>query len=102
MSVGLTPILVGSAALFAVGAFALVARRNVIITLLGAQFMLVAAAIAFVAFGRFGLAAEHETSAAAMAIFVGAISLAELGIGLSMALLIYRENRSFAVDADRF
>jgi NADH:ubiquinone oxidoreductase subunit K len=102
MSVGLTPILVASAALFAIGAFALVARRNMIITLLGTQFMLVAPAIAFVAFGRFGLGAAHETSAAALALFVGAISVAELAVGLSMAVLIYRESRSFAVDADRF
>jgi NADH:ubiquinone oxidoreductase subunit K len=102
MSVGLTPILVASAALFAIGALALVARRNMIITLLGGQFMLVAAAIAFVAFGRFGLGAEHKNSAAVMALFVGAISVAQLAVGLSMAVLIYRESRSFAVDADRF
>ena len=102
MSLGLTPILVASAILFAIGAFAVVARRNMVITLLGTQFMLVAAAIAFVAFGRFGLGAMHENSAAALALLVGAISIAELAIGLGMAVLIYRESRSFAVDADRF
>jgi NADH-quinone oxidoreductase subunit K len=102
MSLGLTPVLVASAILFAIGSFAVVARRNLVITLLGTQFMLLAAAIAFVAFGRFGLGATHENSAAALALLVGAISIAQLAIGLSMAVLIYRESRSFAVDADRF
>ena len=101
MTVGLNAILVGSAALFAVGAFAIVARRSAIVSLLGTQFMLVAGAIAFVAFGRFGLGAANQTAAAAMALFVGATALAELAIGLAMAALLYRERRTFAVDVER-
>jgi NADH-quinone oxidoreductase subunit K len=101
MTAGLNLILVGSAALFAVGAFAVVARRSAIISLLGTQFMLVAGAIAFVAFGRFGLGAENQTAAATMAMFVGATAVAELAVGLAMAALVYRESRSFAVDVDR-
>jgi NADH:ubiquinone oxidoreductase subunit K len=105
MSVGLNAILVGSAALFAVGAFALVARRSAVTTLFGAQFVFAAGAIAFVAFGRFGVLGQtgeagHENVAGAMALFVGATAVAELGLGLAMAALIYRESRGFDVDAD--
>lgn len=101
MSVGLVTILVASAALLAVGAFALVARRSALLMLLGTQFMFMAGGIAFVAFARFGSGAAHATSGAAVAMFAGASAVAELAVGLSIAALIYREHRSFAVDADR-
>ena len=101
MNAGLNLVLAGSAALFAIGAFATVARRSAIITLFGTQFMLVAGGIAFVAFARFGLGAANATAGASMALFVGATAVAELAVGLAMAALIYRESRSFAVDADR-
>ena len=105
MSVGLSAVLVASAALLAAGAFALVARRTAVTTLLGTQFVLLAGAIAFVAFGRFGVqgqaAAAQQNVAGTMALIVGAVAVAELAVGVAMAALIYRESRSFAVDADR-
>jgi NADH-quinone oxidoreductase subunit K len=101
MSAGLNLILVASAALFVVGVFGVVARRSAVVMLLGTQFMFIAGAIAFVAFARFGLGALHGTAGATMALFAGAIALAELAVGLAMAALVYREHRSFALDADR-
>ena len=101
MSVGLNVMLVASAALFAVGAFALVVRRSAIVILLGTQFMFMAGGIAFVAFGRFGLGARNENAGASVALFAGAIAVAELAVGLAMAAMIYREQGNFSVDADR-
>ena len=101
MSAGLNLLLVASAALFAVGVFGVVARRSAVVMLLGTQFMFMAAALVFVAFARFGLGAVHGTAGATMALFAGAVAVAELAIGLAMAALIYREHRSFALDADR-
>jgi NADH-quinone oxidoreductase subunit K/NAD(P)H-quinone oxidoreductase subunit 4L len=101
MTAGLNLVLVASAALLAVGAFALVARRSAVIMLLGTQFMFVAAGIAFVAFGRFGLGARNQNAGAAMALFAGGVAVAELAVGLAMAALIYREHRNFVLDADR-
>jgi NADH:ubiquinone oxidoreductase subunit K len=101
MTVGINLILIASAALFAVGVFAIVARRSAITTLLGTQFMFAAGAIAFVAFGRFGLGRAEQNAGAAMALFAGATALAELAIGLAMAFVIYRESRSFVLDPDR-
>jgi NADH:ubiquinone oxidoreductase subunit K len=101
MSAGLNLLLVASAALFAVGAFGVVAKRSAVVMLLGTQFMLIAGALAFVAFARFGLGAERANTGAAMALFAGAIAVAELAVGLAMAALVYREHRSFALDADR-
>ncbi len=101
MSVGLVTVLVASAALFAVGAFALVARHSAVLMLVGTQFMFMAGGIAFVAFARFGIGASHATAGAVVALFAGATAVAELAVGLTIAALIYREHRSFAVDADR-
>jgi NADH:ubiquinone oxidoreductase subunit K len=101
MSVGINLILIASAALFAVGLFAIVARRSAITTLLGTQFVFAAGAIAFVAFGRFGLGRADQNAGAAMALFAGATALAELAIGLAMAFVIYRESHSFVLDPDR-
>ena len=101
MNAGLNLILTASAVLFAVGAFAVVARRSALLMLIGTQFMVIAGSIAFVAFARFGLGAGNAAAGAAVAIFAGATAVAELSVGLAMAVLIYREQRSLAVDADR-
>ena len=101
MTVGLNLLLLASAALLAIGAFAVAARRNVLVSLVGCQFMLLAGAIAFVAFGRFGLGAANRNGAAAMAMFAGAGALAQLAIGLALVVALYREGRSFVLDADR-
>ena len=101
MTVGLNLVLAASAALFAVGAFAVVARRSAVMMLIGTQFMFMAGSIAFVAFARFGLGAVNATGGAAVAIFAAATAVAELAVGMAMAALIYREHRSLAVDADR-
>ncbi|HEX9095924.1 MAG TPA: NADH-quinone oxidoreductase subunit K [Candidatus Dormibacteraeota bacterium] len=101
MTAGLNLVLVASAALFAVGAFALVARRSAVIMLLGTQFMFMAGSLAFVAFAQFGIGKIHSTAGAAMAVFAGGVAVAELAVGLAMAALIYREHRNFVLDADR-
>ena len=101
MNAGLNLVLAASAALFAVGAFAVVARRSVVLMLIGTQFMFMAGSIAFVAFARFGFGAVNARAGAAVAIFAGATAVAELAVGLAMAALIYREHRSLAIDADR-
>jgi NADH:ubiquinone oxidoreductase subunit K len=101
MNAGLNLILAASAALFAVGAFAVVARRSAVLMLIGTQFMFMAGSIAFVAFARFGLGAVNARAGVAVAIFAGATAVAELAVGLAMVALIYREHRSLAIDADR-
>lgn len=101
MTVGVNLILVASAALLAVGLFALVARRNAVTTLLGTQFVFAAGAIAFVAFGRFGLGRAIQNAGTTMALFAGAIAVAELAVGVAMAIVIYRESRSFVLDPER-
>jgi NADH-quinone oxidoreductase subunit K/NAD(P)H-quinone oxidoreductase subunit 4L len=100
MTVGLNLILGASAVLFAVGSFAVVARRSAIVMLMGTQFMFAAGAIAFVAFGKFGRGAEAVAAGSAVAIFVAITTAAELAIGAAMAVLLYRASRAFFLDSD--
>jgi len=100
MNVGLNQLVVASAALFAVGAFALVARRSAIVMLLGTQFMFAAGAIAFVAFGRFGRGAAAVDAGPTVALVVSLTAAAQFAIGAAMAVLLYRDNRTFFLDSD--
>jgi NADH-quinone oxidoreductase subunit K len=99
MSAGLNLVLVASAALFAIGAFALVARRSVVVMLIGTQFMFASGAIAFVAFARFGQAYPVDAGPA-VAFFVAITAVAELAVGAAMAVLLYRAGRDFFLDSD--
>ena len=93
MNAGLNLILTASAALFAVGAFAVVARRSALLMLIGTQFMFLAGSIAFVAFARFGLGAGNAAAGAAVAIFAGATGL--VGLGAAAATLRARDRPIF-------
>ncbi|HEY8677741.1 MAG TPA: NADH-quinone oxidoreductase subunit NuoK [Candidatus Dormibacteraeota bacterium] len=98
MSVSLNVLLVASAALFAIGCFALIAKRSVVVMLMGTQFMLTAGGLALVAFANFGLGTQHRENGPALAVFVAVIAVCELAVGLAMAAMIYREHRTFLTD----
>jgi NADH-quinone oxidoreductase subunit K len=98
MTAGLNLILVASAALFAIGAAALLVKRSVVVMLIGTQLMLTAGGVAFVAFSRFGLGWVSANRGPAVALFATAAGIAELAVGLAMAAIIYREQRTFLVD----
>ena len=100
MSAGLNLFLVASAILFAIGAFAVVARRSAIVMLIGTQFMFAAGAIAFVAFAHFGRGGAPVDAGPAVAFFVAISAAAELAVGAAMAVVLYRASRSFFIDAD--
>ena len=101
MSVGLNQILVASAGLLGIGAFALIARRHLLVTLFGTQFMLLAGALAFVAFGHFGIGIRDQNAAPVMALFAGGVMLAELTLMIAMAAVLYGERRTFLDDGER-
>lgn len=88
--------LVLAAAMFALGIFGLLVRRNIVLILLSVELMLAAVNINLVAFE-----AMHDTPQAigqVFAIFVITIAAAEVGIGLAIVLMIFRNRRSANVD----
>jgi NADH-quinone oxidoreductase subunit K len=83
-------ILVLSGILFLMGMFCTVARRNMIMILLGLEIMLNAAAVAFV-----GASLRwQEMDGQAMVIFIITVAAAEVSIGLALIVCAYRRKSS--------
>ena len=79
-----------AAFLFCVGVYGVLARKNGVLVLMSVELILNAVNINLVAFG-----ALHETVVGQVfALFVIAIAAAEVGVGLAIVLLIYRNRRS--------
>ena len=83
-----------SAALFCIGVYGVVARRNGVLVLMSIELILNAVNINLVAFGAF----TGSVAGAVFALFVIAIAAAEVGVGLALVLLFYRNSRSVDLD----
>jgi NADH:ubiquinone oxidoreductase subunit K len=84
--VTLNQYLILSAFLFCTGVYGVLARRNGVLVLLSVELMLNAVNINLVAFSAF----TRELSGQVFALFVITIAAAEVGVGLAIVLLIYR------------
>lgn len=91
-----TYILVLSALLFSIGVYGVLARQNAVLILLSVELMLNSANINLVAFSA--MFQEAGLSGQIFALFVITVAAAEVGIGLAIVILIFR-NRS-TVDVD--
>jgi NADH:ubiquinone oxidoreductase subunit K len=89
-------VLIFSAALFAIGAYGVMARRNAVLVLMAIELMLNAVAINLVAFGT--LLYPGKTTGLVFAVFVITVAAAELGLGLAIVLRVYRMRSSVNVD----
>lgn len=98
----LTTCLMLSAALFAIGAYGLVTRRNLIAALMSLELMVNAALINFVAFARFGgphHASGHAESGTLFALFAVAVTAAEMALALAIVIAVHRQRRHLDVRA---
>ncbi len=84
------------AALFSIGIYGVLSRRNAVLVLLSVELMLAAVNINMVAFDR--LNQDVLAGGQVFALFIIAVAAAEVGIGLAIVLLIYRNRRSANVD----
>jgi NADH-quinone oxidoreductase subunit K len=82
--------------LFSIGIYGVLARRNAVLVLLSIELMLTAVNINLVAFGRYLQDALH--SGQVFALFVITVAAAEVGIGLAIVVLIFRNRASANVD----
>ena len=86
----LNQFLLLAAFLFSVGVYGVLARKNAVLVLMSVELVLNAVNINLVAFGAF-----HNTVAGQVfALFVIAVAAAEVGVGLAIVLLIYRNRQS--------
>jgi NAD(P)H-quinone oxidoreductase subunit 4L len=90
----LNQFLLLGAVLFAIGVYGVIARRNGVLVLMSIELILNAVNINLIAFGAF-----HGTVAGQVfALFVIAIAAAEVGVGLAIVLLLYRNRQSIDLD----
>jgi NADH-quinone oxidoreductase subunit K len=91
--------LVFAAALFSIGLFGVLSRRNAIAILLGIELMLNAVNFNLAAFWRYG-DVENMTGQV-FAIIVFAVAAAEVAVGLALVISVYRRrNTVIANDID--
>jgi len=89
--------LVVSSALFCIGLYGTLARKNAIALLMGVELMLNAANINLLAFWRY--LAPDTASGLAFAAFVLVVAAAEAAVGLALVISVYRTTRSIDPEA---
>ena len=83
-----------AAVLFCIGVYGVIARKNAVLVLMSIELILNAVNINLIAFAlRNGSVDGHV-----FALYVIAVAAAEVGVGLAMVLLVYRNRRSIALD----
>jgi NADH-quinone oxidoreductase subunit K len=88
--------LIVSAALFSIGLYGALARRNAVAVLMGIELMLNAVNINLVAFWRY--IAPQELTGQLFAIFVITVAAAEAAVGLALIIAIYRTRNTVNVE----
>jgi NADH:ubiquinone oxidoreductase subunit K len=83
-----------AAVLFSIGVYGVIARRNGVMVLMSVELILNAVSLNFVAFALM----HGNIDGQVFALFVIAVAAAEVGVGLAMILLMYRNRRSISLD----
>jgi len=85
-----------SAALFCIGLFGVLARKNAVAILMGIELMLNAVNINLVAFWRYR--APEMIAGQAFAVIVFAVAAAEVAVGLALIISIYRRRNTVVAE----
>lgn len=80
--------------LFAIGAAAVLLRRNAIIAFMGVELMLNSANLALVAFSR----QQGVLTGQVMAFFVMVVAAAEVVVGLAIIIAVFRSRQTISLD----
>jgi NADH:ubiquinone oxidoreductase subunit K len=83
-----------AAALFCMGVFGVIARKNAVLVLMSVELILNSVNLNLIAFALMNDSVDGQI----FALFVIAVAAAEVGVGLGMVLMIYRNRRSIALD----
>jgi len=87
-------VLLFSAFLFSTGIFGVLARRNAVMVLMAIELLLNAVNVNLI-----GFAAElQDITGEVFALFVIAVAAAEVGIGLAIVILLFRNRATINVD----
>jgi NADH:ubiquinone oxidoreductase subunit K len=83
-----------AAFLFCTGVYGVLARKNGVLVLMSVELILNSVNINLLAFGAF----NNTVTGQVFALFVIAVAAAEVGVGLAIVLLIYRNRQSIDLD----
>jgi NADH-quinone oxidoreductase subunit K len=97
MQVPLSWYLIVAAALFCIGLYGVLSRRNAIGILMGVELMLNAVNVNLVAFWRYVEAVRGTVAGQVFAIIVITVAAAEAAVGLALIIAIYRTRRTVDV-----
>lgn len=92
---GLSHWLLLSALLFSIGVYGILTRKNAIGILMSVELALNAGALNFVIFNHFGMKATFD--GAIMALFVMTVAAAEVVVGISIFVALFKERKSVDV-----
>lgn len=83
-----------AAVLFCIGVYGVIARRNAVMVLMSIELILNSVNLNLVAFSLMNGTVDGQV----FALYVIAIAAAEVGVGLAMVLMIYRNRKTIALD----
>jgi NADH-quinone oxidoreductase subunit K len=82
--------LIVSAALFAIGAYGVLARRNLLIILMSVEVMLNGVNVALLAFARY----HGQSAGQVFVLIVMAVAAAEVSVGLAILIAVFRNRKT--------
>jgi len=86
------PFLIAAAGLFSIGIYGILVRRNVVMVLLSIELILNAVNINFVVFDA--MLRDAMLQGQIFTIFIITIAAAEVGIGLAIVLMLFRNRKT--------
>jgi NADH-quinone oxidoreductase subunit K len=94
MTVGLYHYLILAAALFAIGFFGVLIRKNTLVIYMCLELMLVASTVALVAFSRFNGTMDGNV----FVFFILTVAAAEVAVGLAIIVALFRRRQTVQVE----
>jgi NADH:ubiquinone oxidoreductase subunit K len=82
------------AVLFCIGVYGVLARKNAVLVLMSIEIILNSVNINLLAFAL----QNGDVAGQVFALFIIGVAAAEVGVGLALVLLVYRNRRSIALD----
>jgi NAD(P)H-quinone oxidoreductase subunit 4L len=82
------------AVLFCIGVFGVIARKNAVMVLMSVELILNSVNINLLAFSQL----NGDVDGNVFALYIIAVAAAEVGVGLAMVLLVYRNRKSISLD----
>jgi NADH:ubiquinone oxidoreductase subunit K len=90
----LNEFLLLGAVLFCIGVYGVIARKNAVMVLMSIEVILNSVNINLLAFTQ----VHNNLDGNVFALYIIAVAAAEVGVGLAMVLLIYRNRKSISLD----